>query len=271
MTDVSWLFLPVLAFFCEFVDSSLGMGYGTILTPVLLMLGYEPLQIVPAVLFSEFLTGISAGMLHNREKNVDLVFTKDKQHKYWKYFKFPYIPKSKDAKVFTILALCSVVGTIVAVMLAINLPKSQLKTIIGAIVLSMGVLTLACRTRSKSFSWTKILGLGTIASFNKGLSGGGYGPLVTAGQILSGINAKSAIAITSFAEGFTCLVGITAYFFMGKNVDWAFALPLAVGALCSVPFAVKAIKRIGEDRLTLVVGLVTTALGTIVLLNLGSA
>ena len=47
----------LLAFVCELVDSSLGMGYGTTLTPILLLFGYDPIVIVPAVLFSEFLPG----------------------------------------------------------------------------------------------------------------------------------------------------------------------------------------------------------------------
>jgi uncharacterized membrane protein YfcA len=47
-------YLPVviLAFFLEVVDASIGMGYGTLLTPVLLMIGFDPLQVVPAVLVS---------------------------------------------------------------------------------------------------------------------------------------------------------------------------------------------------------------------------
>jgi hypothetical protein len=40
-----------------------------------------------------------------------------------------------------------------------------------------------------------LLGLGLLGSFNKGLSGGGYGPLLTIGQILSGVNAKSAVVV----------------------------------------------------------------------------
>ena len=45
-----FLVLFFLAFCCEFVDSSLGMGYGTILTPTLLIMGFEPLMVIPAVL-----------------------------------------------------------------------------------------------------------------------------------------------------------------------------------------------------------------------------
>ena len=70
----------------------------------------------------------------------------------------------------------------------------------------------------------KIIFSGTIASFNKGMSGGGYGPIVTVGQILSGVEGKSAVGITSLAEGLTCLVGVITYIFISKSpIDWKLA------------------------------------------------
>ena len=39
VTPLVFLALALLAFMCEAVDSSLGMGYGTTLTPVLLAVG----------------------------------------------------------------------------------------------------------------------------------------------------------------------------------------------------------------------------------------
>lgn len=53
--------LIILAFFCELIDSTLGMGYGTTLTPVLMIIGFGPLAIIPCVLLSELITGITAG------------------------------------------------------------------------------------------------------------------------------------------------------------------------------------------------------------------
>ena len=55
------VFLAALV--CEYVDSSLGMGYGTTLTPLLLLAGFEPLQIVPCVLLSEFATGLTSTLM----------------------------------------------------------------------------------------------------------------------------------------------------------------------------------------------------------------
>ena len=70
MTVLS-IFLAALA--CEYMDSSLGMGYGTTLAPLLMLSGFEPLQIVPAVLISELVTGVSAGLLHQCDGNVDFL------------------------------------------------------------------------------------------------------------------------------------------------------------------------------------------------------
>jgi len=47
------IMVTLSSFVMEVVDAAMGMGYGTILTPVLLMVGFDPLQVVPAVLVSQ--------------------------------------------------------------------------------------------------------------------------------------------------------------------------------------------------------------------------
>ena len=102
-----------------------------------------------------------------------------------------------------------------------------------------------------------------MASFNKGASGGGYGPVVTAGQLLSGVDGKNAIGITSLAEGLTSAVGVAIYFFVASNVDWALAPYLAIGALLSVPLSAFTVKKIKTKRLRVLVGIVTLVIGFI--------
>ncbi len=253
VAPVEWLsatalFVAVGAFFCEYIDSTLGMGYGTTLTPVLLLLGFDVMDVVPAVLFSELFTGIVAGISHHQVGNVSLR------------------PGHKDFRVSMVLALCSIVGTLVAVFVAVSLPGFYLNLYIGLLVLAMGALILASRNRMRAFSWGRIVGLGMVASFNKGMSGGGYGPVVTSGQILSGVEGKSAVGITSFAEGLTCAVGVTTYIILQDGtLLWRLAGPLAVGALLSVPLSAWSVKRISTKGLTLAIGLLTTALGLLTL------
>jgi len=280
---VYWFIAFVLiAFACEFVDSTLGMGYGTTLTPMLLIFRFEKaLQIVPSVLFTELITGITAGYMHHRVGNVD--FKKG----------------SRDRTVAKVLALCSIIGTVVAVLLAFylaNLNKNALTIYIGFLVVIIGLVILLTLKRTWGFSWGKVVTLGSIASFNKGMSGGGYGPLVTGGQILSGVEGKAAVGITSMAEGLTCLVGVVLYIivpflkwkfltagiavpwlgwsipdgpipFWFEQIDFSLTPALIIGSVLSTPFAAWAVKRIDTNKFRMIIGFATLTLGVFTLVK----
>jgi len=266
--------LIILAFFCEYIDSTLGMGYGTTLTPLLLIMGYNPLQVVPVVLISELFSGLLAGFLHHREGNVNLkpktldlfiISQRVKELGHIECFKRG-IPM--HLRVALLLTLCSVLGTVSAVFLAVNLPKFWIKLYIGILVLSMGIVIIICFNKKFKFSWNKIIGLGLVASFNKGISGGGYGPVVTGGQILSGVEGKSAVGITSLAEGLTCAVGIISYILISqKPLDFKLAPFIIVGALLSIPFSAKSVKKITEKKLKLCIAILTIVLGIFIIIK----
>jgi uncharacterized membrane protein YfcA len=242
------IFLAALT--CEYMDSSLGMGYGTTLTPVLLLAGFEPLQIVPAVLLSELMTGLTAGLLHQRDGNVD------------------FLHDARARKTTLLLGSLSGIGALLAVCVAVSISKFWLGLIITAIILAMGLIILLTRNRQIPYRAGGIVAIGAVAAFNKGLSGGGYGPLVTAGQVVSGLPAKHAVAVTSVAESLTCLIGLMGYLAMGKSIVWELAMPLALGALLSVPMATLTVSRTSEASLRGVVGVVTLLLGVVALLKL---
>jgi uncharacterized membrane protein YfcA len=239
-----------LAFCCEMVDSALGMGYGTTLTPLLLFMGYQPLEIVPAALCSEFLSGIAAGYFHHEFGNIDLR------------------PGSRDFRVFLLLTTLSIIGVVVAVIIAVRLPAWAVKLYIGVLVLALGVYILRNHKKGMPFSWRRIAGIGFLAAFNKGISGGGYGPVVTGGQVLSGVKGKSAVGIASLAEGITSLVGAAVYLLSGAAMPWHLAIPISVGALLSVPFAAYLVSRIPAVRFTLLIGGMATTLGGFTLIRL---
>lgn len=262
------VFIVVFAFFCEYIDSTLGMGYGTILTPVLLLFGFKPMQIVPAILLSELITGFLAGFFHHQLGNVNFkprslnfstVIEKIKSLGFVRSFSVG-IPL--DLKVALLLAVCSIAGTIAAVFAAVNISKFWLTLYIGCLVLSMGILIIIFLNKELKFSWRKITVLGLIASFNKGMSGGGYGPLITGGQILSGVDGKSAVGITSLAEGLTCFVGVTAYMFVSKKtIDWILAPVIILGAVLSLPFSVVSVKKMSAKKMKLAIAFLTITLG----------
>lgn len=243
------LVLFLVAMTCEFIDSSLGMGYGTTLTPLLMLAGFSPAQVVPAVLLSECCSGIAAGLLHHRDGNVDFL-------------------RDRTARGTTILLLVlTVLGVVAAIFVSGRISKFWLSVTIATIVLAVGVTILATAHRQLKLRRGHLLALGAVAAFNKGISGGGYGPLVTGGQVVSGLSARQAIGITSLAEGLTCLVGVIGYLLAGRHFDGSLAIPMVAGAMLSVPMATLTVKRVPETLMRCTVGLATCILGAIALVK----
>lgn len=256
-----------LAFFAEYIDSTLGMGYGTTLTPILLLMGFEPLQIVPAVLLSELFTGLLAGFTHHAVGNVTLlprtmrlssIIKRLRQEGFANGIRMGF---PLHLKITALIASCSIIGTVASVTLALSLPKFIIKLYIGLLVFAIGIVILATMRMTFGFSWKRVVGLGLLASFNKGISGGGYGPVVTGGQLLAGIDSKNAIGITSLAEGLTCIVGVSMYWISPQAIDWQLAPWLCLGALISVPWSAWTVKIMRTDKLRILIGVATVLLG----------
>ena len=242
----------IVAFLSEYLDSGLGMGYGTALAPILIIMGHHPLKVVPAILVSQLVTDIAACISHHKLNNVDFSF------------------KSKDFKVAFVLGAISSLGVILSVIVALRIPKWLLSMYIGLLVLSMGILILVTINRPMHFSWRKIMGISFLASFNKGIYGGGYGPLVMGGQMLSGVCAKNAVGVTAFSEAITCLIGFIVYLILGKDIDWKLTGLLVVCATAAVPVAAFTVKNINSDRLKKYIGVLITILGIFTLLKISS-
>lgn len=242
----------ITAFISEFLDSGLGMGYGTALAPILIIMGHSPLKVVPAILVSQLITDIATCISHHCLSNVDLKIN------------------SRDFKIAFILGVISSIGVIISVFVALKIPKWLLTAYIGFLVLLMGVLILVTINKPMNFSWRKIAAISFLASFNKGISGGGYGPLVMGGQMLSGVCAKNAVGITAFAEAVTCLIGFIIYLILGKSIDWKLTGLLVVCAAGAVPIAAVTVKNINSEKLKKYVGILITVLGILTLLKISS-
>ncbi len=242
--------LPFLcALTCEYLDSSLGMGYGTLLAPLLLLLGYSAADVVPCILMSELATGLLAALLHSVDGNVD--FFRDRE--------------ARSASLW--LISLSVLGALAGATLAVKLSLGVLNVAISMIVAGAGVFVLVTAGRRLRYRPSHLVGLGTLAAFNKAVSGGGYGPLVTSGQVVCGIDAKKAVAITSLAESVVCLIGLVTYFFLRGLPDLELAFALIPGALLSVPMATLTVKKLPESVMRRVVGTVTLLLGLLALIK----
>lgn len=263
------LFIIVISFFCEYMDATLGMGYGTTLAPIFLLMGFTPGQIVPAILVSQLICGLLASFFHHIEGNVNFCPTnRDALHLQDLSRPMTYLNNVRRSfpmhlKVALLFGICSTFGAVVAVFVAVNIPVFWLKMYIGILVLAMGILILVMFNRKITFSYWKVSVLGLLAAFNKGLSGGGYGPIITAGQILSGVKGKNAIGITAMSEGITCTVGVVMYLLIGgKETDWLLTPWIVLGAVFSVPLCAKSVKFFSEHKLKTAIATLTILLGS---------
>lgn len=248
------LLLTVLAFVCEFIDSSLGQGYGTILGPVLLLLGFAPSLAVPSILISQAMGGLSAAYWHHRFKNVDFSFKTKNNH---------------NLKMVLIIVLCGIIATIIGAIAGVKLPTITVTTYIGILVIIMGILLLWGRVFV--FTMKKIYFIGMLSAFNKSISGGAYGPVVAGGQMITGVETKQAIAVTDFAEAPICITGFIVYVLLRGLVDPAFFIPLCIGAVISTPIGAYMTSKLESNKLKKVVGAIILVLGILVLARIAGA
>ncbi|MHA1667854.1 MAG: sulfite exporter TauE/SafE family protein [Candidatus Heimdallarchaeaceae archaeon] len=255
-----YVLFSFIAFISEYIDSALGGGYGTILVPILLILRVDGTILIPTVLLTEIFTGFGAAILHHFAGNANFSI---RVKKIKILTDGGGIKISEDFKISIVLAICGIGGGIFAAFIGVTLNPKTIATYIGVVVICMGVLVF---TKLKwHFTWWKIILLGTLAAFNKGLGGGGYGPLISSGQIVVERNPRQAIASTSFSEAFVCIASLIVYLVMNNAIlslsFYYLVIALLIGSLCSVPFAVLTVKYLPIDKMSVLIGIIAILLG----------
>lgn len=235
--------LFILAFISGVVDLSLGMGYGFTVTPLMLVIGFTPQEAVPAVLFSSFVGGCCSSIWNHRMHNVDFNF------------------KGKAFKIAAFTAGLGVLGAIAGVYISFNIPQRILGLYIGVLVMAIGAVVLYSKNLISEFSWNKMVGISLVGSLNKGLTGSGFGPIITTGAMLSGINEKESVSIQSLSESAVSLVGFAMYLVMGGYVDYQILATMSIGVIIASPLAAKIVNKIDGKTLRMLVGVLAVIIG----------
>ncbi len=240
--------LITLALVTQYVSGVIGMGYGTILTPVLILLGVDPLNAISSVVASQLAGNSVLSLMHHRFGNADLR------------------PGGEESRRAIILGVSGIVGPLVAVILMLHMPVNLLKAYVAILMLSMSALVVLSRRVRVKYSTKKLFLIAAIASFNKGLTGGGYGPVVTAGQLILGVDPKSAVAVTSMAEFITEATAVTLYGLAGL-LNPALIAPMTAGTVLSAPLVAKTVKVAPNTTLRKVIAAGMTFLALAVLVK----
>jgi uncharacterized membrane protein YfcA len=242
-----FLILFVLSFMSEYAAATLGMGYGTTLAPILIILGYEPLILVPVILFSQFFAGFIAAGFHHKFENMDLKDTKERTS-------------------ITVFAVTGIFGVAISILVILSIPSFFVKLYIAIVVIIAGILTYMKVHHESDFSVGKIMFLGLVAAFNKGISGGGYGPISTAGQMMTGIKPRAAIAITALVEGIICAIGVLLYWSLAIPIDLLLLTAITTVGIIAAPLSAFTTKSLDQDRLKGVVSLAIILIGILSLI-----
>jgi len=248
--ELTYLFLIIPAFLTALIDIVFGMGFGLTMTPILFLMGYPPHEIVPALLFSSLIGNLFSPIFHHRFKNVD--FSCCRQH----------------FNMSMLIGILGVVGSFIGASVSIGVSDFFLGLYIGLLIVVLGLFLLLNKKLSASFSWRKLVFLGFFGSFNKGISGSGFGPIVTTGMIIMNINEKVAVSIQTLSELFVSIAGFLTFLLAGSQISWNLLLPLSIGVALSTPLAALVVHKFESKKLRTGIASATVVLGMLTLLGL---
>ncbi|MDG6220022.1 MAG: sulfite exporter TauE/SafE family protein [Candidatus Thermoplasmatota archaeon] len=230
-----------MAFAMETIDASLGMMYGTLLSPILIILGFEPILIVPAILFSQAMGGVTGSLSHQKFKNAD------------------FRGFTPDMKVALAMIIPGLLVVVFGVFAAVSLPGLWVKTYIGILVVIMSALCLS--PIIYKFAWWKHYLVGMLAAFNKALTGGGFGPVTSTGGILGGLESRVSIATTTLAEVVICFASFAAYMALSGRLDDFMLYALTIGAVIGGVVGPYFCSRASHHKLRVMIGLLGVVSG----------
>ena len=241
-TVYALIIVVVMAFLAEIIDSGLGMMYGTILSPVLIAIGFSAFAVVPGILISQAMGGLTGTIFHHRYRNADFRL------------------KSPHFKVVLAIVLPGLAAVLFGVWVAVNIPGWVMKSYIGILVIVMGFLCIF--PLMYTFKWWKMYLVGIVSAFNKALSGGGFGPVTSTGKILGGLDPKVSVATTTYAEVPICLSGFIIWYFMeGTYTVWWFPAALCLGAILGAAVGPYVTAKIDTRWLKIIVGFLAIIFG----------
>jgi len=246
-----FLTITLICFIVGIIGFIIGGGFGTILTPILVLLGFDITDAIFTVLFAQFFGEVVVTILHHRVGNAN----------------FSYC--SQDTKYGLLFGICGV-SSILGVFLALSVNKEFLILYNVAVLLFLGTLVLISRFSSKRMlASKKVLLVGAIAAINKALTGGNYGPTILVGSLLLGGNVKKIVAIISLAETITCGVALVGYFLGGVVVDGQILFFAVLGTLLASTPSVFLVRKIPRERLRRLIGILMILLGLMLLIGRG--
>lgn len=221
----------------------LGLGWGAVLVPSLLLMNISPTIAVQSSLLLQILIVPLAGLSH---------------------FKFGNI----DKRIIIPLTITGIIGASLGALTSASLPEFWLTLITGISTSSMGLLVLSksplikgskCEEYGRVKIFHTIL-IGTAAGFAAGAFGTGWGPISVSMLILSGMLPCLAVGSSLLARGFIAVSGSAVYLALGSFHPNIF-FPLLLGGGIAATLGAQSNKKLGNGSIRTIIGVIVMFLG----------
>lgn len=240
MPNIAFLIGILLAgFAAQFIDGTLGMGYGASSASLLVAIGLAPAVASASVHTAEIVTTLVSGIAHHQLGNVrrDLVLP---------------------------LAIPGVIGGVLGAYFLSSIPAKTIKPWVAGLLLVMGCLILyrfLARMKrdvaGKQLSGPGIVILGLMAGFLDAVGGGGWGPVATPSLILAdngqphevvgSVNVVEFFVTMAETVTFALTIGLEAF-------RWDIVMALLVGGVSAAPVAAWLCKKLPHRVMGILIG-----------------
>jgi uncharacterized membrane protein YfcA len=223
----------------QFVDGSLGMGYGLTSSTLLIFAGLSPAAASASVHLAEVGTTALSGVAHHRFGNVD-----------WHAVRRIAIPGG--------------IGAFLGATLLSSLSTESAKPLASTLLFTLGVYVLLRfllgkqRVSRKGRPGIRFLApLGLIGGFVDATGGGGWGPVTTPTLLADGRLAPNRVVGTVSASEFIVAISASAGFFTalgGEVLRMEFVAALLAGGFIAAPIAAYMVRHLNPRLLGVIVG-----------------
>ncbi|MBK6763054.1 MAG: sulfite exporter TauE/SafE family protein [Micrococcales bacterium] len=207
----------------QFVDGSLGMGFGVTSATLLTLLGYSAVAASAGTHAAKMGTTFVSGLAHWREGNVE-----------W--------------RVLIALAAPGVVGAFTGAVILTNVSMDGARIWMAAILLLLGVSIVMRFAFGKSLvpqmkvRTRHLWPIGLVGGFVDATGGGGWGPVATPSMMTVTRHEPRKVVGTVNAAEFAVAVAASMGFLVGakeSQVPWGAVIGLIIGGLMVAPFAAR--------------------------------
>lgn len=223
----------------QFVDGSLGMGYGLTSSTLLIFAGLSPAAASASVHLAEVGTTALSGVAHHRFGNVD-----------WHAVRRIAIPGG--------------IGAFLGATLLSSLSTESAKPLASTLLFTLGIYVLLRfllgkqRVSRKGRPGIRFLApLGLIGGFVDATGGGGWGPVTTPTLLADGRLAPNRVVGTVSASEFIVAISASAGFFTalgGEVLRMEFVAALLAGGFIAAPIAAYMVRHLNPRLLGVIVG-----------------